>query len=125
MCIPHITNSQVIRYFCDVFMASGFLISIYLNITLIHWDDVVVYSFTRSSNILQSAMNMFSCFEESISIYEVYKDGMSMKQLKLFKIHVWTAHFILYLMSLVLCNLTWLAFGENTKQNVMQMYDDK
>lgn len=74
---------------------------------------------------MQSAMNMFSCFEESISVYEVYKDGMTVKQLKRFKIHVWIAHFILYILSLALCNLTWLAFGDDTKQNVMQMYDDK
>lgn len=115
MSVPRFTNQQSIRYFCDILMAVGFGISVYLNISLIQFTDLSKYSFTRSVNIMQSAMNMFSSFEESISVYEIYKDGMTIKQYKQFKIHVWISHFILYILSLVLCNFTWLAFGDLTK----------
>ncbi|KAL4479826.1 hypothetical protein ABPG74_020342 [Tetrahymena malaccensis] len=124
VCNPKLTSKLTLRYVCDAFMALGFFLTIYLNLSLIRTQDFRSYSFLRSVNIIQSAMNMFSSFEESISVYEIYRDKFTASQTVTFKKYIWLGHFCIYLMSLILCNLTWLAFGDQTKPNVMEQYDD-
>lgn len=72
VCVPKLTNKPFVRRICDLFMAVGFFTALYLEIEVISVASVATYSFTRSVNLTQSAMNMFVCFEGSVSVYEVY-----------------------------------------------------